>query len=391
MRIACVLVPYFAALAEAQRRHSDRPILVVETDGSRKTVIDFTPGQDGLSVGMPLQEALARSGNALPVDADVPYYRTLHSRIVNALQERAPQVEATELGAAYVDLTGMEAMYGGEPRLILALENAVPREFAPRIGVGEGKFTAYVAAARAKPGQPVIVQEDAALYLASVPVEVLPVSWDMRLRLHGFGLRTLGEVARRPLGPVQAQFGPEGKLAWLLARGQDPRPLLPHQYEESIIERMAFPAPVVFREPVIVAAESLLGRAFARPERRGRAVRQAVLEARIVRTAPWTRTVVFREPYSRREQAFMPVKTVLESARLPGPVEELRVTLSGLTGETGRQESLFRDVRKREQLTDAVRQLRMQLGKQPPLYQVREVEPWSRIPERRRALVPFAP
>ena len=36
-------------------------------------------------------------------------------------------------------------------------------------------------------------------------------------------------------------------------------------------------------------------------------------------------------------------------------------------------------------------QLKARLRVQPPIYQVREVEPWSRLPERRQALVPYVP
>ena len=65
--------------------------------------------------------------------------------------------------------------------------------------------------------------------------------------------------------------------------------------------------------------------------------------------------------------------------------------LSGLTGEAGRQESLVLDVRRRENLKEALRQLKARLGIEPPIYAIREVEPWSRLPERRQALVPYVP
>ncbi len=101
--------------------------------------------------------------------------------------------------------------------------------------------------------------------------------------------------------------------------------------------------------------------------------------------------MVFRSPIGSRAHAFPLVGTALEGRPPPGPLEDLRLTLSALTGEGGRQESLFRDVRRQQNLEEAVRQLRERLGVQPPIYHVREVEPWSRMPERRQALVPFAP
>ncbi|MDP3063543.1 MAG: hypothetical protein Q8O40_10120 [Chloroflexota bacterium] len=67
------------------------------------------------------------------------------------------------------------------------------------------------------------------------------------------------------------------------------------------------------------------------------------------------------------------------------------MTQAGLTGEVGTQKRLLYDVRQREQFIDAVRQLEVTLGKKPPVFAVREMEPWSRIPERRIASVQFGP
>jgi DNA polymerase-4/protein ImuB len=81
----------------------------------------------------------------------------------------------------------------------------------------------------------------------------------------------------------------------------------------------------------------------------------------------------------------------MDTTVLPGPLEDMKLTLAGFTGESGIQSSLFSDVRKREQLREMMRQLEALLGGKPPIYQVKDVEPWSRIPERRQVLVPFDP
>jgi ATP-dependent RNA helicase HelY len=41
------------------------------------------------------------------------------------------------------------------------------------------------------------------------------------------------------------------------------------------------------------------------------------------------------------------------------------------------------------ELREAVRQLMVRLGGKPPIYQVKDMEPWSRIPERRQVLIRF--
>ena len=72
-------------------------------------------------------------------------------------------------------------------------------------------------------------------------------------------------------------------------------------------------------------------------------------------------------------------------------MEELSLELQGLGGEAARQPGLFAArARQLGQIAEVARQLRARYG-HIPLYRVVEVEPWSRIPERRWALVPCDP
>jgi hypothetical protein len=48
---------------------------------------------------------------------------------------------------------------------------------------------------------------------------------------------------------------------------------------------------------------------------------------------------------------------------------------------------MWKDVKRDDDLREMISQLRARLKIAPPIYQVRELEPWSRIPERRYALV----
>lgn len=203
--------------------------------------------------------------------------------------------------------------------------------------------------------------------------------------------RLQGEVARLTPGPLQAQLGTEGLLAWELAQGIDRRPLVPRQSQERITESLAFSVAVSSLEPILLAVETLLARGFRRPSVMGRYVRAMTLEGKISRGSTLAQRVAFREPVGDAYLAYRLLKPRLLNLQLPGPLEELSITLLELSGETGRQGSLFSEVRQRENLREALRQLETRLGQRLPVYQVREVEPWSRIPERRRALVEYVP
>ena len=393
MRYGCVEIPHFPVQVELRRQPElrGRPVVLIHSSGSRRVVFDTSPRASAVAPGMSIQEALARCKDAVLLGADLPAYRQAFERILDNLGNVSPMVEDGGPGLAYVDLRGLASMYGGEARLATALLEAVPPGFFPQVGIADGKFSSSVAASYANYGGAYRAPEDVRGFLATLPVEILPVSWEVVTRLQGFGLERLEQVAALGVGPMQAQFGPSGRFMWELACGIDRRPLVPRRTEETVREEMDFPAPTVSLGAVLLMLEHLLARAFSRPILRGRYVRAALMEGELLQRAPWLKRVSFREAVGSKGKAYEVLKGALGSGALPGPLESMRLTLSGLTGESGQQGSFFTDVRQRNQLRETMAQLEARLGQRPPVFTVREVEPWSRIPERRRALVPYSP
>ena len=388
-----MLVTHLPMKAEL-RRHKElrgKPVIITQSSGSKRLVLDRSPEAGEVTAGMPLQEALSRCKDATLLQADEPYYLEVFDLVIELLMQRSPLVEKAELGRAYVGLEGLEEMYGGEARLIVSLLQAVPHDLNPRIGLATGKFPAYVAAMVSDISQATRVPDDVAGFLREFPIDLLPVSWENKLRLHRFGLHTVGQLASLPIGSVQAQFGSEGRRVWKLANGIDDSPLLAYKQEEAVNEYLSFSSPTTTMHAIMLAVETLLGRAFAHPALGGKSVRTVVMESQVFRKPPWTRRFAFKEPVRGKEKALFALKGTLEAMTLPGPLEDMKLTLSGLTGESGIQAGLFSDIRRQEQLRSMMWQLEARLGCKPPIYRVREMEPWSGIPERRQALVPFAP
>jgi DNA polymerase-4/protein ImuB len=357
---------------------------------------------------MPLRQALALCPKAVFLDPDPARYQDAFEAVLRALEGISPLVEAAELGRAYVGVDGLDGLHRDEMALGDALVQAcLPDRQAvrlahgqgrpagsllPSVGLGEGKFVAWAAAVTSAPGEACVVpagRETA--FLSPLDVSLLPCSPDTLRRLELLGLRTIGDLAALPLGAVQAQFGPEGRRLWELAHGLDREPLRPRRHEESASERLTFPEPTVSTGALLTAGRQLLSRLFRRPALRGRAVRQMRLRAALSDGRSWERTVTFREATADRDQMLYVLRCTLEAALPSRPVEEVELTLSGLTGETGKQEGLFAEKGRRlAQLEEALRQLKARFG-QSPVYHIVEVEPWSRIPERRLALIDYDP
>jgi hypothetical protein len=158
---------------------------------------------------------------------------------------------------------------------------------------------------------------------------------------------------------------------------------------------LRFDDPLASVEAVMVALDQLLAYAWSgglSPSPTlspGRSVRQAHLRALLADGTSWERLYTFKEALSSREVARRALRSRLElpNGLPPVPIEELFLGLLGLGGEAAKQSSLFTArARQLGQVAEAAHQLRARYGR-VPLYHAVEVEPWSRIPERRWALV----
>ena len=133
MSIACVLVSHLPLKTELLRQPAlqGKAALVVEQSGTQKLVVDRSSSAHDTVVGMSLEKALARCPHAALIEADMSLYRESWSSILDGLEQRSPIVEDADLGLAYVDLRGLEELYGGEVKLVKAVVDAVPQIYCP--------------------------------------------------------------------------------------------------------------------------------------------------------------------------------------------------------------------------------------------------------------------
>lgn len=396
MPIACVSIPHFALrVAVLDRPELDgAPLVLGPPAGGRPVVADATPEAiaRGIRAGLGLREVTALCPEATILPPHPLREAAALDRIVAALEGLSPLIEPDpeRPGNLYVDLLGLEKHLGPPRAAAARLLATVPPVLRPRVGVAPTPFAARVAASRAAPGGTLTVDGETAEFLASSPIASLPLPPDALRRFERLGLRTLGDLAALPAAAVQARFGPSGRRAWALASGHDDARIHPRPRPESVTETLAMPEPATSLETMLIALTRLALRAFERPALTERHVRQARLRAALEGGRSWEQLATLREP-GGQWRVVQALTYRLQAATLPGPVEAVTLELSGLVDATGRQESLpgLRSRRPR-QLAEAGRELRQRYGTST-LFRVVEVEPWSRIPERRRALMPYDP
>lgn len=395
MKVACVLITHLRAKVELRRQPhlKDRPAVVVDRSKGRPLVADPFPAASGVAAGMTLEQALSHHANTAVLEADEPFYQRVFRQVLTSLQGISDRVEGPELGVAYVRLDGLEDLYGGEARLVNALLNSIPQDLKPRIGVGEAKFPALVAARGSRPLGAARVPADAAAFLAPCPVDLLPFSPEVRAAMHRFGLHVMGDVASMDQSLLIDQFGLDGKRAWELCRGIDDSPVLPLEYEESIVEHASLPFTSTSMEVISMTVDNLLKRAYLRPRMRGRYAGRADLECILFRASPWEKAVHFKQGAGSWERASFVIRGQLESDHPQAPVEEMTLALSGIKGESGTQGGLLQDARegRERRLLETEKQLQSRMKGNHTLYRVVEVAPWHPAPEMRALQVPVDP
>ena len=393
MRVACVLVTHLRAKLEMQRQPhlKDRAALVVDRSKGRPRVVDHFPTPAAVVPGMTLEQALSRNADSPVLEADEAAYRRAFHQVLLSLQEVSDRVEGAGLGTAYVRLDGLEALYGGEDRLVTALLNAVPRDLKPRAGVGDAKFPTLAAARSSAALGATWVPPDAAGFLAPRPVDLLPIPTAVVTEMHRFGLHTLGDVAAMKRESLADRFGHAGSRAWELSMGRDDSPLIPLKHEESVIEHATLPFISASLELLRAGVDTLLKRAYARPMMRGRYASGAYLECVLHRAQPWEKRVNFKQAVGDWQRASRILRGQLESDHPRAPVEEVTLALSNITGESGVQLGLLPGAKhdREGRLAEAERQLQARMGGRPALYRVVEVAPWHPAPEMRAMRVPI--
>lgn len=392
MSVVCVLLPRFALEVAAGGREAllTGPAALAPEPGREQVVGEVSAAAEafGIHPRMRLGEALSRCPSLALVPPDPMGVVDAWDRVVERLEGIGAEVESETPGTACFLAGGLRRLHGGSlDGVVSAVRGALRRPV--RIGSGPSRFAAMVAAERARARRAAVVGGPGEL--AGEPVALLrrrePTA-GLVPALEQLGLTTLGALAALPRGAVADRFGPPGLQAWEMAHGRD-TPLRPRSASERLEETLELEESASGAQ-LEQALGLLVDRLLARPERRGRTIRAAVLGATLVEGGTWRERVVLREPTA--DPGRMRLALGRRLVLLPSPAEVLRLAVDRLGPPHAGGRALFDDgeAERRSRLGEAVRQARAVAGPEAAL-RVLAVDPGSRVPERRTVLTPFEP
>ena len=404
--VACLLIPGFELQAALRNRPrlALRAAALAPLPGTEPLLGPVTAAAEaaGVRPGMRLGEALATCPSLVLVERDPAEVEHQWEAILGRLEDNGFAVEPVEPGCLYFDTRGVERLYGGVAASLKRALAAAGSPWNACAGAADRRFAALAAAAIARPGQAVVVDDQRTKeFLAPLPLTLLPLEAGRREELQDLGVKKIGQLAGLPGSAVAERLGPDGRRAWSLARAENRGDCWLQRREcrlqrtkvtarppaTDLAERLEFPEAVANELTLRRALTALLDRILARPERGGREIRKVALSARLVGGGSWRRTMTLREPSGERGTLRAALGPKL--AELPAPVLSLGLELLTLSESEGRQLALVRPEGEEleTRLRDGLRQVRARAGA-GAVATVVEVAPWSRIPEQRALLVP---
>lgn len=384
--VCCGIVPH---LELARRRELlGRPAVVAA--GTSVLAASEEARASGVRPGVTVRQAEALCPGAVVVQPEPVAATRLADRLAAALYELAPAVEVRLDGRIWLELGGLPSAAGAVREARRRLRELTGAD--PRLGLAPGPFTAELAAARARPGRLVWV-EDARAFLAPLPVGELRLSEEQLGRLSLLGLRTLGHLAA--IGPrqLESQLGRAGRTAVLAALGAEPVPIRPWRPLAATAARCQLEPPVEDREALLFVARRLAGDLAVELGARGAGARKMRVRLGVEPPGrPEVREAVVRHPLSSAVELFGLVATWLREWK-PAMgeavgVTEIEIEVPETEAAAGRQLGLWTGGDgSAEEVDAALERLQERHGAEMAL-RAQPVLPASPIPEQRYALEP---
>ncbi|GHH33268.1 DNA polymerase IV [Lentzea cavernae] len=244
--------------------------------------------------------------HAVVVPPRMAAYSAASKAVFEVFRDTTPLVEGLSIDEAFLDVGGLHRI-AGPPEVIAARLRAAVLErvgLPITVGVARTKFLAKVASGVAKPDGLLVVPAGHELeFLHPLPVERLwGVGEVTAAKLHGLGLRTVGEVAALGEAALVSMIGrAAGRHLHALAHNHDPRPVQTGRRRRSIGSQRALGRRERTRDDLDAVLASLVDGIARRLRTAHRACRTVVLRLRFADFSRATRSHTIGTPTTETE------------------------------------------------------------------------------------------
>ena len=238
---------FYASIEQRDNPSLKGQPVIVGGDAEKRGVVSaasYEARTFGVHSAMPASQArrLCPHGVFLPVRMD--RYREVSGQIFAVFQEYTPLIEPLSLDESFLDVTGCESLFGPAPEIAKAIKRKILARtgLTASAGIAPNKFLAKIASDWKKPdGLVEIKPDEVGAFLENLPVSKLwGVGKSTEEILKGMGILRAGQLAQYPPEGIEKKLGKFGLELLALARGEDDRPVVPHEEAKSLSQEQTF-------------------------------------------------------------------------------------------------------------------------------------------------------
>lgn len=198
----------------------------------------------GVHSAMPMVQAKRLCPNGIYVTCRMQRYLEISNQIMHIFHEFSPLVEQLSIDEAFLDISGMERLYGSHKQIGFLVKQRIKQEIGltASVGIAPNKFLAKLASDMEKPnGFTIIEHENARRFIAPLEVDkIFGIGKKAKQILLQFGIERIGQLADAQENVLKQVFGKNAETVRLLALGIDEREVVSNYEQQSIGREITF-------------------------------------------------------------------------------------------------------------------------------------------------------
>lgn len=198
----------------------------------------------GVHSAMPMVQAKRLCPNGIYVTCRMERYLKVSNQIMHIFHEFSPLVEQLSIDEAFLDISGMERLYGSHQQIGFLVKQRIKQEIGlnASVGIAPNKFLAKLASDMEKPnGFTIIEHENARSFIAPLAVDkIFGIGKKAKQILLQFGIERIGQIVDAEENVLKKVFGKNAETVRLLALGIDERRVVSNYEQQSIGREITF-------------------------------------------------------------------------------------------------------------------------------------------------------
>ncbi len=314
-------------------------------------------------------------------------------RITRIFEQFSDRILPYSIDEQFIDLTGLENVFGSPREIAAALTRLVWEETGVRcrIGMGENPLQAKMAcdcfAKKTSGAFFELSRDNYAFYTWPLPIKSLfGVGHRMERNLNRIGVRSIGHLAALPRKMLQRRWGVNGEVLWLNAHGIDSSTVDPDTAHEQkgVGHTATLPRDYRRQQEIELVLLEITEEVCARTRRQGKigsTVHLYCKGADFNNPTGFSRQKKLPEPTATAAEVFPTVRQLFRKDWNRMPVRAVGISLTGLTVYRQLKFSFGSCCRQEETLAKTVDMVRERFGK-TCLFRASSLKPGAQFLQR---------